>query len=252
MSKKYALLIGLNYKKFPSIALNGCLEDIDNIRGLLIDAYGYLPSNIVALRDNTTTPHLQPTRNNILNQIQSLVSQSVNMDEIWIHYSGHGTKLNPNSTEEFIVPIDYQTRGYISDALIFQYIKQIKCKCILVFDSCNSGDMGNLPYSFYYSSPTTYARTTPFPKNIITNPNLFVFSGCKTEQTSADVYNFDTCEYVGIFTDTMIDCIRNKKHNISIMDLFRDVCVSIKSKGYQQIPVLSSSSILPSYILTRT
>jgi hypothetical protein len=249
--RKCALLIGLNYKRFPSIALNGCLEDIDNIRGVLIDAYGYTPSNIVALRDNTSYSYLQPTKATILNQLRALVSQSANMDEIWIHYSGHGTKMNPSSTEEFIVPIDYSTAGFISDAVIFQYIKLMKCRCILVFDSCNSGDMGNLPYSFYYSSPTAYTRTIPFPNNIITNPNIFVFSGCKTNQTSGDIYNSDTCEYVGVFTDAMVECIRNKKHTISIMDLFRDIGILITSRGYSQTPVLSSSSILPNFTLTR-
>jgi metacaspase-1 len=59
-----ALLIGINYSRNASSKLNGCVNDIDNIKEVLIKHYGYESSNIIVLRyDN---PSKMPTRNSIL------------------------------------------------------------------------------------------------------------------------------------------------------------------------------------------
>jgi len=47
---KKALFIGINYYATPSSRLNGYIDDILNIRGLLIDAYGYDYSNMILLK----------------------------------------------------------------------------------------------------------------------------------------------------------------------------------------------------------
>ena len=91
---KKALLIGINYKSIPSISLNGCIDDTINMRNMLIDAYGYDNSNIVMLRDDNPNLFIPPTKNNIMQQLQRLALQSSNLEEIWIHYSGHGSQIN--------------------------------------------------------------------------------------------------------------------------------------------------------------
>jgi hypothetical protein len=85
---KRALLIGINYYDISGITLNGCINDIINIRNLLTSVYGYDASNIIMLSDNSIdTP---PTKKNMINAMSSLVSESSGLEEIWIHYSGHG------------------------------------------------------------------------------------------------------------------------------------------------------------------
>jgi len=71
MSKK-ALLIGIDYFNDTNSQLQGCINDIINMRGMLIDAYNYLPSNIVMLRDDSNYPTMQPTRINILNNLNNI------------------------------------------------------------------------------------------------------------------------------------------------------------------------------------
>src|SRR3989338_5765890 len=68
-SKKYALLIGINYTGTPN-ALAGCINDTKNIQTELIKR-GYPSENITILTDETLT---KPTRENILNNFMRLIS----------------------------------------------------------------------------------------------------------------------------------------------------------------------------------
>ena len=86
---------------------------------------------------------------------------------------------------------------------------------------------------------------------IMKNPNIFMFSGCKDSQTSADTYNAETSQAVGAFTDAFIACLRNKQHNTSFISLYRDVCTYLTNRGYDQKPIFSSSTPLPTSNIIR-
>jgi len=249
--KKKALLIGINYTSIPDITLNGCIDDIVNMRNVLIDAYDYQSSNITLLRDDN--PNFIPTRDNIIAQLNLLAQQSSSLDEIWVHYSGHGSLINGNTNgkmDNILVPLDYQTNGFIREGIILSILQQIKCRAILLFDSCHSGSMCDLPYSIQYKTPTNYV-TVKNNNMVIKNPNIFVFSGCKDNQTCADTYSEVLGEAVGAFTNAFIECLRKSRHNTSVLLLYRDICVTLANTGFDQVPVLSLSSTPSTYILTR-
>jgi hypothetical protein len=258
-STKKALLIGINYTSIPEIKLNGCIDDVVNVRNVLIDAYDYSSANITMLRDDFTDPAFTPTRDNILQCLSTLAQQSSSLDEIWVHYSGHGSQINnlnismdgnPNPLDSILVPIDYQTSRFILEDDLLAIIQQIKCRAILMFDCCHSGSICELPYSVVYKSPTSYANV----KNnnvVVKNPNIFVFSGCKDNQTCADTYNAILNDPAGAFTNTFIECLRNSRHNTSLLLLYRDICVSLANAGFTQTPVLSLSRSPSTYVLTR-
>jgi len=253
---KKALLIGINYQSIPSISLNGCINDTINIRNVLIDAYGYNPSNIVMLRDDSSSN--QPTRYNIMQQLQLITAQSSNLEEIIIHYSGHGSLINQNGNDtestgmdQIIIPVDYQTRGIIRDNDLLAIIKNIKCRAILLFDSCHSGTVCDLPWSFQCTTNTTYSRIQN-NNVVITNPNIFMMSGCKDMETSVDISSAFLRKSVGAFTNAFIECLRNNQHNMSIMLLYRDICTNLMNAGFSQVPLLSSSCMNPSYVITRS
>jgi hypothetical protein len=253
---KKALLIGIDYIKIPDITLNGCINDTINIKNSLIDAYDYDINNITMLRDDETRPVLQPTRENIINNLKSLALQSGSLEEIWIHYSGHGSQLRDKNNDEvsgydsILVPIDYKTGGFIVDDELLNIIKNIKCRTILIFDSCHSGTICDLPWSFEYKNENTCART----KNnniVIQNPNIYMFSGCKDTQTSADSYNNDKQQYVGAFTDALLYSLRLNRHNVPFMILYRDICKHLSTNNFTQFPIFSSSNPSPTYTFTR-
>ena len=253
---KKALLIGINYTEIDSKHnLYGCIDDIISIRNMLIDAYDYDSNDITMLRDDY--PNQLPTYDNIVSSLNKLVLESANLDEIWFHYSGHGTQQeNPDSIkgfgmDEMIVPVDYETNGYITDSMLLSFIKQIKCRAIFVFDCCHSGTICDLQWSFEYIPKEPYYVCKQVDNVVIDNPNIYVFSGCKDNQNSEDVYSFFFKESIGLFTLSFIECLRNVHHNTSILELYIDICDLLYSQGYQQTPVLSCSTNKPDYVITK-
>jgi hypothetical protein len=252
---KRALLIGIDYLSIPSIALNGCIYDVININNVLRDAYDY--DNIIILRDDINNPTTMPTRANIINNLLALAKQSGPLDEIWVHYSGHGSQIQDKNNDEvsgkdgILVPIDYKTKGFILDDELLNIIKTFPCKTILIFDCCHSGTVCDLPWSFQYVSPTNTIKTKN--NNVsITNPNIFMFSGCKDNQKSLDIFVSSDKTAQGAFTNALIQGLRYFRHNVSINQLYQYVCTYLSSNKLSQIPILSASSQTPSYTFTRS
>ena len=54
MAKK-ALLIGINRYKIPGADLRGCVNDVNNLRGILTESYGFKGSDITVLTDFDAT-----------------------------------------------------------------------------------------------------------------------------------------------------------------------------------------------------
>ena len=247
---KFALLIGSNYKNIPNARLYGCINDIINIKNMLIDAYDYTNSNIIVLRDDK--PNLLPTRANIINNLNNVINESANYEELWIHYSGHGSQYVDDNFDEIdgkdeaIVPCDFQTEGFITDDVIFNIIKNSKCKTIIVMDCCNSGSVCDLQWSFENNEKT-------FDKHMninreITNPNIFMISGCKDDEYSNDIYDYETNESCGALTSTFIKCLRNSNHNIGLFTLYDNICNELIEMGFpNQLPILSSSTEYPEH-----
>jgi len=250
---KRALLIGLNYPKTPSARLQGCIADIVCIRNVLIDAYGYMPDNIAMLRDDDNTK--MPTRQAILNALNTLALQSATSSEIWIHYSGHGTQVadrdgdEPDRQDEVLVPSDFTTSGFITDDMLFDIFKQFKCRVLFFSDSCHSGSIVDLQYSINYVNGT-FTKSVSSNK-VIANPNIIVMSGCRDAQTSADTYSSVDAQYCGAFTTSFITMLRKNNHTSDIMKIYGDACSYLINNGYSQIPVLSSTISTPSYSFSR-
>jgi hypothetical protein len=253
---KKALLIGINYTSTPDVQLNGCIDDVVNMRNTLIDAYDYESANIILLRDDELRSAYQPTRDNIINNLKSLVVQSGKLSELWIHYSGHGSQIRDTNRDEtsgydsMIIPSDFERKGFILDDELLSIIQNIKCKAILMFDSCNSGTICDLPWSFEYKNPSNYLKT----KNnnvVIQNPNIYMLSGCKDNQTSADAYNNDSQRYVGAFTNALITALRMNRHNVPFLILYRDVCNYLTANKFTQIPIMSCSTQTPNHTFIR-
>ena len=251
---KRALLIGCNYVAFPQIQLYGCINDIVNMRNVLIDAYGYQNSNIYMLRDDDASK--LPNKMNIMNIMSQLIRMSTNSDTLWIHYSGHGTQIRDtngdesDSFDECIVPCDYNISGVITDDELFSILKNAKCQIMICFDSCNSGTGCDLVYSTNFNNGVLTKSINNISR-LIANPNITMLSGCRDPQTSADVYDNNSKKNVGAFTQTLLETLRAYNHNVDILQLYSSLCDKLKLYGFTQIPVLSSSSPNPNFQFIR-
>ena len=100
MTKK-VLIIGLNYS--GDDALSGRINIAVNARGVFIADYGILEENITYLTDEW----VPLTKAQITTAIQTLVSESALLDELYVYYAGYGSGIRIVKTVDYgEVPLD--------------------------------------------------------------------------------------------------------------------------------------------------
>jgi len=142
---KRAVLIGCNYPDTKA-QLRGCINDVKRMHQCLVDKYGYSEEDINVLID-TDESYTQPTGKNIRRALKDLVRSAEPGDLLFVHYSGHGTRLPAETGEdddtgydECIVPCDM---NLITDDDFRDLVDQIPegCRLTIVSDSCHSGGL---------------------------------------------------------------------------------------------------------------
>src|SRR5215813_226382 len=146
---KLALLVGINnYKYSDRISpLAGSINDIEEMRQLLIGKFEFPSENVLVLKD------AQATHVAIINAIQShLIAKAQPGDIVVFDYSGHGSQMKdatgkmPNGLDETIVPHDsrdpagkvFDISGAELHPLLLQLAKKTK-NLTFILDSCHSG-----------------------------------------------------------------------------------------------------------------
>lgn len=210
MTKK-ALLIGINYPGTQS-SLRGCANDCVTSIGILKKHFGFRDSNIRFLTDATDVrgDH-SPTKANILKYMKWLAQDAKPGDQLFFHYSGHGSQVRDtdgdeqDGKDEVLCPSDYSRRGFITDDQIFDIlIKPLPrgCKLFSIMDCCHSGTIMDLKYSF---SPEKHRREISQTGNKECDAHVVMISGCRDEQTSADA--FIGGAYAGAMTTAFATCL---------------------------------------------
>ncbi|HEY9246294.1 MAG TPA: caspase family protein, partial [Candidatus Methanoperedens sp.] len=153
---RHALLIGINsYPNLPpQYKLDGCINDIELMAGILKNNFGFPESNITVLRDE------EATRVGILGAFNALSGSIGENDIAVIYYSGHGSQMRdregdePDGWDETIVPYDSGRGSYpnrdISDDEIYLWLLQLTERTpyvTLIFDCCNSGTIARDVFS---------------------------------------------------------------------------------------------------------
>ena len=77
---KLALVMGLNYRG-SSAELQGCINDTENLRSFLTSTLGYADEEIRIMTDDSESPDLVPTYDNILSQLDQFVS-NINQNDV--------------------------------------------------------------------------------------------------------------------------------------------------------------------------
>ncbi|CAD5941419.1 Metacaspase-1B [Planktothrix agardhii] len=152
--RKLALLVGIN--QYASSPLEGCINDIDLQRYLLIHRFGFNPKNIYIL------PQTEATRTGILTAFEEhLIKQAKPGDIVVYHYSGHGSRIfdpdpiitrlgDRQGLNGTFVPINSnlptgypEVGGVVQDIMghtLFLLMSALKTENVtVVLDSCFSG-----------------------------------------------------------------------------------------------------------------
>lgn len=253
---KKALLIGINYIGTRN-ELGGCINDINNIGNFIIENCDYKVENITKLTDKT---EIKPTLKNIIDSIINLTKDIKAGDTLLFYYSGHGSQIDDdddktNELDQVLVPLDYKENGFINDTWLFDNLAKVLPKDVTLWcftDCCHSGTILNLEYNLLYNRRKNKQKTDLYNEDdwvnmytfyltnnkIETDGDIFMFSGCLDEQTSADLGDR------GAFTNVLLETLSNCKNNPrKIIDILKEIDCRLNIDGHSQIPQLSIGNL---------
>ena len=242
-----ALLVGINRYKMDGADLLGCVNDVTNIRDILLKYFGFTVKDIRMVVDG------RATKKAIMERLQWLIKGAKAGDRLLFHFSGHGSQIRDRNgdelkdhLDEILCPHDMDWDGtYIVDddlAKIFAKVpKGVNLEVLL--DSCHSGTgtremtgLGGLPPELdfrprFLKPPADIlsrveddlpvrkllSSLAPNPESRTPTPGPVLFSGCRDNQTSADAEIKG--KYNGAFTYYFCRHLRDAKGEISRAEL---------------------------------
>jgi hypothetical protein len=253
-----AVLVGINKYKMSGTDLNGCVNDVTNVRDILLKYLGFTVSNIRVIVDD------RATKKAIIERLKWLVKDAKSGDRLLFHFSGHGSQVRDrdgdelkDKLDEILCPHDMDWEGtYITDdelGKIFSCLpKGVNLDVLL--DSCHSGTgtremMGisglsqELSFKQRFLHPPLDIQCRVEDDLDVTrilkggNPwNHVLFAGCKENQTSADANIGGS--YNGAFTYYFCKHLRESQGNITRRELLKSIRASLKFNGFTQVPNL--------------
>lgn len=239
------LLMGVNYPG-TAAALRGCVNDAENLRGRIV------ASGAAAAHDVTVL--CEPTGREIVGALRALArrTHAERVAHAFVSFSGHGTSMPDadgdelDGRDECICPSDYAARGVLRDdelgALLAEFSP--RTRVTLLVDCCHSGTCFDLPFTYTRRGepqPAAAAPRAPRP----CHPDVVMISGCRDEETSADVYDHARHEHAGAMTSALLDALAVDPalagDAFSLLDAMRAL---LRGRRLAQAPQLSTSRAL--------
>lgn len=282
--QRRALLIGINnYIEGPDYwDLRGCVNDVDMTRQMLTGRLGFDESDVRILVDGDATAQ------NIREAIETWVMPASGPDDlVYIHYSGHGSRINDtggdeaDGWDEMLCPADLKASDrstLLLDDELGALLERITAgQVITVLDACHSGtgtrDLSMVTPRFLdLGSETDGSRAVAVAGAPSTAPDgdyidtplradvgegspaggqqvRVTFSGCRADQTSADAW-IEEGFYAGAFTYNLMQNIQKAPAGVTYRDLMESVRRDMAGR-YHQIPQIEGDLDMPLFGLTK-
>ena len=135
-----ALLVGINKYATAGSDLQGCVNDVTNVRDILLKYYGFTVPDIRVLTDD------RATKVNIIERLGWLIAEVSAGDNIVFHFSGHGSQIRDRNgdelkdgLDEIICPHDMDWDGtFITDDELAMGKQQLKGQITLSMESVSA------------------------------------------------------------------------------------------------------------------
>lgn len=275
--RKFALIVGINYTENPNDPrqLKGSVLDAMRIEKKL-KAIGY---QTVLLVDNSG--NVQPTLNNITENLFSLLKNKVNGDSLFFYFSGHATFINDangddlDGKDELFTTVDINPGtgqpNYLTDDNLNTLIKnnlQTGVRMVCVMDGCNSGTLLDLKYN-YFDTSSLYDEykmdlsnnilvSNPYYGKIVSNPysgetngQIILLSSSQDNQLSGEAqidYGGGIITYSGIFTFAFLKVFEENQNELTSYSDFlfaiRQKIATIGIPNLDQTAQLSSGKLM--------
>jgi hypothetical protein len=253
----YALLVGINAYS-PSLGrLQGCLNDLDSLRGWLRDAYGPQRLAIECLTDT------EATRANLIRLFRTHLGQAGADDVVLFHYSGHGARsraaaafrhLYPDGWDEGLVCVDSREPGGfdLADkelAVLLQGVAVRSPHIAVLLDCCHSGSATRGADDFtqararfthaidaerpletyldgYYADRLAQGGSLEIPTS-----RHILLAACERVQKA-----WESKDHRGVFTSTLLDVLGQTGSGTAYADLFLRARTAVRRYADDQTP----------------
>lgn len=263
MTDKVALCVGINnFKNFPSAALRGCVNDVNDMEKILKDLLGFQAQEVVKLIDS------EATKTRIMNDLKKIVegAKSGRYDHVVFSMSSHGTQVpdlsgdEPDRVDEAFCPYDLAQSGddwdpehiIVDDELRDLFIQLPGDVLLEVFlDTCHSGT-GLKAIDLIWNRQTRYIpppsmegfqkmegkRQRGLNKSMLEKGRHehILWAACRADQTSADA-NIDG-DWHGVFTYYFCKEMKASQNELTRNEILEKVRNDLQEGNYTQIPQL--------------
>ncbi|KAL5564080.1 hypothetical protein UlMin_033827 [Ulmus minor] len=235
-SNKRALLCGVTYNNKRKYRLKGTINDVQNMRDLLITKFGY-PDHSIRVLTEFEDKEFHPTKKNIETSLKWLVQDCQRGDKLVFYFSGHGLRQPDfqddelDGFDETICPVDFMQEGMVLDNEINTYIvRPLKEGVILhaIVDACHSGTILDLKYVYDYKNNKWIDNSPPSGVNKGTSGGLAIcLSACEDSQLAADTTPHSGNNMNGALTYIFVESLK-KNPDLTYADLLLELDESIK------------------------
>jgi uncharacterized caspase-like protein len=262
-----ALCVGINqYQNYPSAALQGCVNDAQDMKSALTKYLGFTAADVVELTDS------QATKANIMKNLNDMVAgaKAGTYTSLVFSMSSHGTQVpdkegdEPDRADEAFCPNDLAEKGgewdrahlIVDDELHDLFIQLPSNVSLEVFlDTCHSGtglkaiDLLLDRKPRYLPPPSLAAfekvegkRSRGFYRAMLESgvTHQILWAGCRADQTSADA-KIDGIWH-GAFTYYLVKAMNATQNKLSRKELLTKVIADLKKDKYTQVPQLESEA----------
>jgi hypothetical protein len=263
---KRAVLIGINKYQVPGADLQGCVNDVKNLKGVLTTYYGFADKDIATLTD------AQATKKGMERAIKKLIAKAKKGDVLLLHYSGHGSNVPDDNgdeadhRDEILCPTDLDWKNPFRDDWLRKALGKLRREVNLtvIMDCCHSGTITRVMNPF--DAPRRQ-RYLPCPWDLIATESgrklrgtlrgqlgkaprgrkrkkdivhadiqELLITGCRDTQTSADAYISGS--YNGALTYYLVESIKEAEGKLTYRELHQRTAAKLKQEDFDQIPQL--------------
>ena len=263
---KRAVLIGINKYQVPGADLQGCVNDVKNLKGALTTYYGFADKDIATLTD------AQATKKGMERAIKKLITKAKKGDVLLLHYSGHGSNVPDDNgdeadhRDEILCPTDLDWKNPFRDDWLRKALGKLRREVNLtvIMDCCHSGTITRVMNPF--DAPRRQ-RYLPCPWDLIATESgrklrgtlrgqlgkaprgrkrkkdivhadiqELLITGCRDTQTSADAHISGS--YNGALTYYLVESIKEAEGKLTYRELHQRTAAKLKQEDFDQIPQL--------------
>jgi hypothetical protein len=255
---KRALCVGINDYPVAGADLKGCVNDARAWATVLVERFGFEPSNVTTLLDS------EATKRRILSGIDELLAGARKGDVLVFTNSSHGTYIadadgDETRYDEAICPYDMKDGLIVDDELRARFATLPSgVRLTVISDSCFSGSVTRGD-----AIPTPDDRRRRFvnprvlgmreiegvrrkakPRSAGLYPQRtmreVLVSGCRDDQYSYDARFGDV--YHGAMTHFALQIMAEANYELTYADLWDELVVRLDEEGYDQRPQLEGRS----------